>query len=92
MEVSQVRRLKELEEENRKFKQMYSELALDNKILLHVDVDRAVAGEGAAAFNVTGIRFKFTSSMCQHRIHDYLTPERKFCFASVIHGNRLFRW
>ena len=54
MEVSQVRRLKELEEENRKFKQMYSELALDNKILLHVDVDRAVAGEGTAAFNVAG--------------------------------------
>ena len=54
MEVSQVRRLKELEEENRKFKQMYAELALDNKILLHVDVDRAEAGEGAAAFNVAG--------------------------------------
>ena len=33
MEVSQVRRLKELEEENRKLKQMYAELALDNKIL-----------------------------------------------------------
>lgn len=32
MEVSQVRRLKELEE-NRKLKQMYAELALDNKIL-----------------------------------------------------------
>ena len=30
MEVSQVRRLKELEEENRKLKQMYSELAMDN--------------------------------------------------------------
>ena len=33
MEVSQVRRLKELEEENRKLKQTYAELALDNKIL-----------------------------------------------------------
>ena len=33
MEVSQVRRLKELEAENRKLKQMYAELALDNKIL-----------------------------------------------------------
>ena len=42
MEVSQVRRLKELEEENRKFKQMYAELALDNQILLHVDIDRTV--------------------------------------------------
>ena len=36
MEVSQVRRLKELEEENRKLKQMYAELALDNKILKDV--------------------------------------------------------
>ena len=36
MEVSQVRRLKELEEENRKHKQMYAELALDNKILKDV--------------------------------------------------------
>ena len=36
MEVSQVRRLKELEEENRKLKQMNAELALDNKILKDV--------------------------------------------------------
>ena len=36
MEVSQVRRLKELEEENRKLKQMYAELALVNKILKDV--------------------------------------------------------
>ena len=36
MEVSLVRRLKELEEENRKLKQMYAELALDNKILKDV--------------------------------------------------------
>lgn len=36
MEVSQVRRLKELEEENRKLKQIYAELALDNKILKDV--------------------------------------------------------
>lgn len=36
MEVSQVRRLKELEEENRKLKQMYAELALDNMILKDV--------------------------------------------------------
>ena len=36
MEVSHVRRLKELEEENRKLKQMYAELALDNKILKDV--------------------------------------------------------
>lgn len=33
MEVSQVRRLKELEEENRRLKHMYADLALDNRIL-----------------------------------------------------------
>jgi len=36
MDVSQVHRLKELEEEKRKLKQMYAELALDNKILKDV--------------------------------------------------------
>ena len=36
MEASQVRRLKELEEENRKLKQMYAELVLDNKLLKDV--------------------------------------------------------
>lgn len=36
MEVSQVKRLKELEEENRKLKQMYADLALDNRILKEV--------------------------------------------------------
>lgn len=36
MEVCQVKRLKELEEENRKLKQMYADLALDNRILKEV--------------------------------------------------------
>lgn len=36
MEISQVKRLKELEEENRKLKQMYADLALDNRILKEV--------------------------------------------------------
>jgi hypothetical protein len=36
MDVSQVHRLKELEEENRKLKQMYADLAFDNKILKDV--------------------------------------------------------
>ena len=36
MDVAQVRRLKELEEENRKLKQMYANLALDNQILRDV--------------------------------------------------------
>jgi putative transposase len=33
MEVSQLRRLKELEEENRKLKQMYADLSLEHKVL-----------------------------------------------------------
>jgi putative transposase len=33
IDASQLRRLRELEEENRKLKQMYADLALDNKIL-----------------------------------------------------------
>ena len=36
MDISQVTRLKALEEENLKLKQMYAELALDNKILKDV--------------------------------------------------------
>ena len=33
MEVSQVKRLKELEDENRQLKHMYAELSLDHRIL-----------------------------------------------------------
>ena len=33
MEASDVKRLKELEEENRRLKQMYAELSLDHKLL-----------------------------------------------------------
>ena len=36
MDVSQVRRLHELEDENRRLKQMYTELALDHKLLKEV--------------------------------------------------------
>lgn len=36
MEVNELKRLKELEEENRKLKQMYADLALDHKILKDV--------------------------------------------------------
>ena len=36
VDVSQVRHLKELEEENRRLKQMYADLALDNQILRDV--------------------------------------------------------
>ena len=36
MDGEQLRRLKELEEENRKLKHMYADLALDNKMLKNV--------------------------------------------------------
>ena len=36
MNSQELQRLKELEEENRKLKQMYAELALDNKVLKDV--------------------------------------------------------
>ena len=36
MDISQVKGLKELEEENRKLKHMYADLALDNQILKEV--------------------------------------------------------
>jgi len=36
MDSQELRRLKELEEENRRLKHMYAELALDNKILKDV--------------------------------------------------------
>lgn len=36
MEMNELKRIKELEEENRKLKQMYADLALDNKMLKDV--------------------------------------------------------
>ena len=33
MEVSDIKRLKELEDENRRFKQMYADLSLENLVL-----------------------------------------------------------
>ena len=36
MELNDLKRIKELEEENRKLKHMYAELALDNKMLKDV--------------------------------------------------------
>lgn len=36
MEAQDLKRLKELEEENRRLKQMYAELAMDNKVLKDV--------------------------------------------------------
>lgn len=53
IDVSQVQRLKELEEENRRLKQMYADLALDNRMLkdviekktLEPKVKREIAGD-----------------------------------------------
>jgi len=36
LDVSQLKRLKELEEENRKLKQMYAEMSLDHKLLKEI--------------------------------------------------------
>jgi putative transposase len=36
METQDLKRLKDLEEENRRLKQMYAELAMDNKVLKDV--------------------------------------------------------
>ena len=36
LDSSHIKRLKELEEENRRLKQMYADIALDNKILKDV--------------------------------------------------------
>jgi len=36
LEVSQLKRLKELKEENRRLKQMYAELSLDHKLLKEI--------------------------------------------------------
>ena len=36
MELNELKRIKELEEENRKLKHMYADLALDNKMLKDV--------------------------------------------------------
>ncbi len=42
MEASDVKRLKELEEENRRLKQMYAELSLDHRVLKDVVEKKAV--------------------------------------------------
>ncbi|MCQ2215679.1 MAG: transposase [Bacteroidales bacterium] len=50
MNVSQIQRLKELEEENRKLKQMYADLALDNRILKDV-IEKNSRARGQEAHN-----------------------------------------
>ena len=81
MEVSQVRRLKELEEENRKLKQMYAELALDNKILkdviektLEPEVKKELADEIVKEYNVSISRA--CKLMDIHRSYFYYTEKK----------------
>lgn len=45
MEISQVKKLKELEEENRRLKHMYAELALDHNILKDI-VEKSFRARG----------------------------------------------
>lgn len=47
MQVSEAKRLRELEEENRRLKQMYAELSLDHKILKDI-VERCMVRPGFA--------------------------------------------
>ena len=65
MEVSQIKRLKELEEENRKLKQMYADLALDNQILRDVIEKklRARGKERACGRNFCRIRVQHLSGV-----------------------------
>jgi len=65
LEASDVKRLKELEEENRHLKQMYAELSLDHKLLKDVieksskDVGSAIIGGLPQA----GSRFQYSPSL-----------------------------
>ena len=65
MDVSQLRRLKELEKENRKLNQMYADLALDNRILRDVieKNSRAREKETDSSKDCRGIRIEHRSGV-----------------------------
>ena len=65
MDVSQVKRLKELEEENRKLKQIYADLALDNRILRDVIEKNSIARdkEADSGRDCRGIRIEHRSGV-----------------------------
>lgn len=74
-------RLEELEEENRKLKQMYAELALDNKILkgvieknLEPEVKKELADEIVKEYNVSISRA--CKLMDIHRSYFYYTEKK----------------
>lgn len=57
MEASDIRRMKALEAENARLKQMFAELSLENKVLKDVIEKNSEAGSTAG---VRGVRFKRT--------------------------------
>ena len=65
LEVSQLKKLKELEEENAKLKKMYANLALDNEILREViEKNSSARGpQGNCGRNSRGIRYQHYSGV-----------------------------
>jgi putative transposase len=49
MEASDLKRLRDLEGENRRLMQMYAELSLDHKVLKHI-VEKSCYGQGKTPF------------------------------------------
>jgi hypothetical protein len=65
MDSSRIKRLKELEEENRRLKQMYADLALDNKILKYIIEKsyRARGKERDCSRDSNGLQYQHHSGM-----------------------------
>lgn len=65
MEISQVKKMKELEEENRRLKQMYADLSLDYRILKDVieKNSRARGQEGTGRRDIDGRRHQHRSGV-----------------------------
>ncbi|EGN75021.1 Transposase [Idiomarina sp. A28L] len=59
MEVSDIKRLKELEEENSKLKRMYADMALENTALKDVIEKSSDAGSQARNRRLSSIRVRF---------------------------------
>lgn len=67
IDSSHIKRLKELEEENRRLKQMYADLALDNifhpYIIKHADLDQCIFCSALSSFNAVS---KYLLTCTQH--------------------------
>jgi len=72
MEASDVKRLKELEEENRRLKQMYAELSLDHKLLKDVIEKSCKASRSTRTGGLpqAGSRRQYPSSLPNRCISD----------------------